>query len=369
MAKVGDTVRYLNDIGGGVIKRIEGKLAYVEEDGFETPVLLKELVVVLPAGHTPQTGAKLMFDQAAFDKGKKAEAPVQKVEISQPEPELPLMETLHGEKLNITLAFEPADPKALSKTTFNAVLVNDSNYILSFTFLSRSEQMRDWKLVYNGEVMPNELIDLAQYTHQSIGEIERVALQCIAYKKDKNFELKAPLNSVRKIDLTKFHKLHCFRTGLYFDTPVLEFPLITDDRPVKSVEQNIAVLKESLDKNPPSPKEADRLKEKYAKNIDKPSPHKLLPLIVKDLHINELLDNTAGMEPKDILQYQMDTIRKVLGQHSKRKGQKLVFIHGKGEGVLRKALWDLLKKEYPKYDIQDASFKEYGFGAALVTIH
>ena len=38
MAKTGDTVRYLNAVGGGIIKRIEGQTAYVEEDGFETPV-------------------------------------------------------------------------------------------------------------------------------------------------------------------------------------------------------------------------------------------------------------------------------------------------------------------------------------------
>ena len=49
--KVGDIVRYLNATGGGKVTRIEGKLAYVEEeDGFETPVLVKECVVVDPDG-------------------------------------------------------------------------------------------------------------------------------------------------------------------------------------------------------------------------------------------------------------------------------------------------------------------------------
>ena len=39
MIKIGDTVRYLNAVGGGVVRKIEGKVAYVDEDGFETPVL------------------------------------------------------------------------------------------------------------------------------------------------------------------------------------------------------------------------------------------------------------------------------------------------------------------------------------------
>lgn len=47
MAKIGDTVRFPNTTGGGKITKIEGRIAYVEEDGFETPVLLNEVVVVL----------------------------------------------------------------------------------------------------------------------------------------------------------------------------------------------------------------------------------------------------------------------------------------------------------------------------------
>ena len=37
MAKIGDTVRFLNSVGGGKITRIEDKIAYVDDGGFETP--------------------------------------------------------------------------------------------------------------------------------------------------------------------------------------------------------------------------------------------------------------------------------------------------------------------------------------------
>ena len=51
MAKVGDTVRFLSTTGGGRVVKIDGQIAHVEEDdGFVTPVLLKELVVVSVAG-------------------------------------------------------------------------------------------------------------------------------------------------------------------------------------------------------------------------------------------------------------------------------------------------------------------------------
>lgn len=227
MAKVGDTVRFLNSTGGGKITRIEGRLAYVEENGFETPVLVSEVVVVLPAGQNPaNSGARLMFDQKAFDEGRK-KAPEPKPEPA-PEPELPLVETERGENLNIVLGFEPADIKSLSKTRIGAVLVNDSNYFLSFVLLARNEEDHAWQTVYQGEVAPNELIDLASYTQDTIVGLERIVFQAIAYKKGKTFAVKSPVNVSKKLDLTKFYKLHCFRPGIYFDNPVIEVPLYSE---------------------------------------------------------------------------------------------------------------------------------------------
>ena len=60
--------------------------------------------------------------------------------------------------------------------------------------------------------------------------------------------------------------------------------------------------------------------------------------------------------------------RKTLKEHEKKHGTKIVFIHGKGEGVLRKALVNELQYRYKQYTYQDASFREYGYGATLVTI-
>ena len=51
MAKIGDTVRFLSSTGGGRVVKIDGQIAHVEEDdGFITPVLMKELVVVSAPG-------------------------------------------------------------------------------------------------------------------------------------------------------------------------------------------------------------------------------------------------------------------------------------------------------------------------------
>ena len=370
MAKIGDTVRFLNSTGGGKITRIEGQIAYVDDDGFETPVLLKEVVVVMPAGHEKAAGApKTIFDQKAFDEGRKAtESPKSAVdkdpgrktaEYPAPQPALPVEETAHGEKPNIVLAFESDDVKHLDKSRFGAVLVNDSNYYLDFTFLRRSDEERGWSVVFSSTVAPNEMSDLVQLTHEDLPKYDRIAFQCIAYKKGKHFTLQAPVSVSRKLDLTKFHKFHCFRPGLYFDSPVLEVPLVTDGVASKPLEVNVAEMRDAMAGQKPDKDTAKELSKKY--RVDSghkgrqpgaaENPHKVLPLIEVDLHIGELTDSLTGMEPKDMLALQ------------------LVFIHGKGEGVLRKAVLDLLKKEYPKAELQDASFREYGFGATLVTIH
>ncbi|MDR0686851.1 MAG: hypothetical protein LBF79_05290 [Dysgonamonadaceae bacterium] len=87
-----------------------------------------------------------------------------------------------------------------------------------------------------------------------------------------------------------------------------------------------------------------------------------------DLHIGQLVDNTRGMSNKDMLDYQLDTFRKIMNNHRTKKGQRIVFIHGKGDGVLRTALLGELRLKYPKTSSQDAPFHKYGFGATLVTI-
>ena len=74
------------------------------------------------------------------------------------------------------------------------------------------------------------------------------------------------------------------------------------------------------------------------------------------------------MSPADILNLQIDEFRKVMDANLRNKGQKIVFIHGKGEGVLRNALMKELNYRYKGHQVQDASFREYGFGATQVTI-
>ena len=100
MAKVGDTVRYLNAVGGGRIVRIEGNIAVVDDDGFETPVLLRECVAVSTDQNT-RMGAAIETPQPS----KQAQpAQAQTTHTTQPAiPSEAAIETPGGDNLNIVL--------------------------------------------------------------------------------------------------------------------------------------------------------------------------------------------------------------------------------------------------------------------------
>lgn len=234
MVKPGDTVRYLNDVGGGTVVRVEGRIAYVDDGGFETPFQVSELVVVMPAGHKPERPGRMMFDQSAFDAGRSAKRPEPEPEPepqTAPEEEFPIEETEYGDDLTLTLAFEPEDVKKLPDTKFSMFLVNDSNYFVTYRLLRRDGEA-GWILAASGDAAPNELVDLGTQTQESVRQLERIVFQALAYKRDKPFEVKTPVSVSRKLDLTKFFKLHCFRPGVYFETPALEIPLYAE-RPRK----------------------------------------------------------------------------------------------------------------------------------------
>lgn len=57
-----------------------------------------------------------------------------------------------------------------------------------------------------------------------------------------------------------------------------------------------------------------------------------------------------------------------MDENKRNKGQKIVFIHGKGDGILKNAILKELSSKYKSAYYQDASFREYGYGATMVTI-
>lgn len=203
-----------------------------------------------------------------------------------------------------------------------------------------------------------------------------------AYKRDKEFVKKPVVNVQLKIDKVKFYKLHSFRENDFFEQPALLYTIVENDAQKSELCVDADTLAEGMlahnaDKGTASNTGVsgcsadDSYVRRYADG-KKGNPfvsREKGDVQVVDLHADAILETTAGMSHVDILNYQLDVFRKTLEENKGCKGKKIVFIHGKGEGVLRNAVVNELRYRYKKYKYQDASFQEYGYGATQVTIY
>lgn len=349
--KIGDKVRFLSEVGGGIVKGFQGKdLVLVEdEDGFGIPIPIHECVVI---------------DTDDYNIKRKPESWQSEQPAAVLKPDIPIVprqsEIRGGDVLNVFLAYVPEDTRKIAVTSFETYLVNDSNYFLYYTYLSA--EGKAWKNRSHGLIEPNTKLMLEEFTKEDLNDLERVAVQFIAFKCDKPATIKPAISIELRIDTIKFYKLHTFNESVFFKEPALIYDLVKNDVLAKQVYvsaeelQEALLQKKSIDKSQKT-SIVKQNQERTRKNV-----------LEIDLHIDELLDNTHGMSNSEILDYQLTKFREIMEANKCKQEQKIIFIHGKGDGVLRKALLEELKRKYKKCSYQDASFQEYGFGATMVTI-
>ncbi len=90
-----------------------------------------------------------------------------------------------------------------------------------------------------------------------------------------------------------------------------------------------------------------------------------VPPMEVDLHIEKLVNSYRGMSNHDILNLQMETAKRQIEFAARKRIQRLVFIHGVGEGVLKAEL-DYLLGRYDNLKFYDADYQKYGIGATEV---
>lgn len=378
--KIGDKVRFLSEVGGGRVSGFQGKdIVLVEdEDGFEIPTSVHDVVVVEQDDYAmgKMISAKMEAQQKAEehaatelhqdsrsiksilnDHDEQTDMHVDEYDAADREITFraPVQEREGGNKLSAYLAFVPVDIKEITHTRFETYIVNDSNYYIHYSYLVAEGNA--WTLKSVGEVEPNTKLFIEEFGREVLNDMGRIGVQLTAYKKDKPFLLKPAIDVQFRIDPVKFYKLHVFEENEFFEQPSLLFTIVDNDEVARPLVVDSKRLKEQMYKD-----------EKIIAHEGKKKRQKDDGTLVIDLHADELLETTAGMNAADILHYQLDVFKKTMDENKKKKGQKIVFIHGKGEGVLRHALVHELNYRYKSCTYQDASFQEYGYGATQVTI-
>ena len=355
--KIGDKVRFVSETGGGIVSGFRGKdIVLVEdEDGFDIPEHIKDVVVV---------------DDSAFD--KRPAAPLPK---PQPAPATPSASALKkekpvktevyersgGDKLCVFLAFLPLEePGTTQKGRYEIFLINDCNYFISFSYMTAIGTT--WTYKGSGEVEPNTQMPLGEITLDEINEMGKVAIQLIGYKKNKPFMIKQPVYVEYRLDPVKFFKKNSFRENDFFDEDAMIFTVIENDRVVRNRPLDVENITIGGDVG---------IEEKKASPRGKAGLSNVRLVdgkIVVDLHADKLIDDFTHLTSKDILDRQMKCFHDTLEEYKKKKGQQIIFIHGKGDGVLRHSIIHELNYKYKTYNYQDASFREFGYGATQVTI-
>lgn len=403
--KIGDKVQFLSDIGGGKIAGFQGKdIALVEdEDGFQIPTPISDLVVMSSGDEysssksvQKKSGVEDSVESAdpdTFNMSVKAKINAFSADAIEDEEEYDaadreitykakVKERKGGNVLNLYYAFVPEDVKNFSKSTFACYLINDSNYYVHYLYMSIEGQ--SFKLRGEGELEPNTKIYIESFAPDQLNEIDRVRFQLLSFKRDKDFVAKPVCDVQFRIDKVKFYKLHTFQPSEFFDEPALLYPVVKNDdvAQLKPVEADKLIYVEEDNSNAVKPKKGNlnnvsvneqaynKLKGLEKLNTSKHAQSKKSndDVLVVDLHADKLLETTVGMGTADILNYQLDFFRRTLEENKHNKGRRIVFIHGKGEGVLRHAIVNELRYRYKNYPYQNASFQEYGYGATQVTI-
>ena len=402
--KIGDKVRFLSDTGGGFIAGIKGKIVLVEdEDGFQIPTPINEIVIVEDSA-TDRAKMRIDQHQRGMEDGEDNRSIKQRLSTSSVDDEgnddwrnvdtditldddpslnfeAPAKERVGGDELSLYLAFVPQDTKALSTSNFKSYLINDSNYYVHFSYLIKTEDK--WNLKTVGELESNMKLLIENFTLADLNDMLHGCIQLHVYKHDKTFDLKPTCDIQVNIDAVKFYKLNTFRDNLFFDEPALIYTLVENDKlkenqmvealRVKDEVTPKALLTSLNTSNHSEDVKIEEKVKKLANPYKSKSPRLAKQMlnddkIVIDLHADKLLETTTGMSSSDILEYQLDTFRRIIEQYKSQKGKKIIFIHGKGEGVLRHALIHELNYKYKHFSYQDASFREYGYGATQVTI-
>ena len=340
----GTRVKFLNDIGGGVVRGFSAdNYAIVEtDDGFEMPVPVNELLidtsVSYEAGENRATGQ----NEASLS-GKDAEI--------SPGFEEKKYQSFQGE---VFLYIVPQNDKALHVSNFDLYLINDSNYIFNYLISYRDSQLSTH--IAEGSIDPDTKLEIESYTQTAISKLKELRLQGFFYKHGL-MDTVTPVDQTSSLEGISFYKVNFFEENDFFHQKAI---------PLKKREDHqMEVALDSL-------KESDigkviELKEKAEKKKQHKSPKNDV-LEEVDLHIEELVENPGELSNAEIVNTQLARFEFALDTALRGNTRKIVFIHGVGNGRLKHELRKKLERKYPELRYQDASFKEYGYGATMVYI-
>lgn len=352
----GDKVSFLNSSGGGIVTRIISPqmVSVAIEEGFEIPTLTSELLKI----ETQDSGSRI-FDKhyRVLTEARDTDRPAQQVGAQQAKEEVfertfPLRKTKGPDSEAIWLAFKPHDQKWLITGILDVCLLNPTDYDMLYSFLIHQHD-NQWKGMDYDVLPPESGITIATITRDELNAWLEGSVQLL-FQKELQARLVMPVNSNFRLKFSRFQKEDNYINNAFINERALLL--------------NLTVVK-GADTSPASTEGADfqfdaRVKtEKPKALIDK---HRIAAFeAVVDLHVSALQENYTKLSNHEILKIQTDYFSKCLESALESQYHKVIFIHGIGNGTLRNTLLEILR-QYTGLKVQNASFKNYGYGAIEV---
>jgi hypothetical protein len=199
---------------------------------------------------------------------------------------------------------------------------------------------------------------IRKFLPDNLNHIIRFDLQVLLYKED-FFIPKEPVCYTAFFNPSEVYSGKALSDNNYFDRKALVFSVFDFNKKKNFTHPGGLNVSELLkEKEPVKKQESLSREEKKTKN----GPDEV------DLHIEAISDNYQGLSNSEILDLQMARFKVTLDTAIIHKTRRIIFIHGIGNGKLKFTLRKSLDEKYPDLQYQDASFKEYGYGATMVLI-
>ena len=194
--------------------------------------------------------------------------------------------------------------------------------------------------------------------------------------------------------MVKLAKRHAFRENPFFDEDALVIPVLEAydgsqqapaEEPQPAPSRSGALPQRAIKQKKPAetPQRASQQANQKAsqkptkQSAPQPQPERKQPeppaapeqTIEKvGLEAERILPNATGMTPHEVLLYQLKNFRRELDKRLERRGSKVIFIHGAGQGVLHQLIINRIEQDYPMVQYRDVTFDGFPMGAIEVTI-
>lgn len=363
----GDKVKFLNQRGGGTVVRIirPGLVAVLIDDGFEIPTPESELVKI-----GGDSAAARYFSDTTENKPKANTTQPIPTPPSPNEPQssdavadtyleaLPPAAKGSSNAPGVYLAFEPVDQKWLISGALELTLSNLSDYDVLYTLFHKDPgggyTGRDY-----GSIPP---------MHKAVVDvIKREALEYVAdgivqlmFIREKMPSVWLPFIAVYKMKPVRFTKEDNYKFYAFLNRKAFVYQLaeISKLKPASRLEEI-----EKYGEEPVIVEKAEQVKPLSFIARHKTGPREA----VVDLHAEAILEDHREVPPAELLNLQVAYFTRCMEAAIIDNYYKVIFIHGVGNGVLKKAIIERLR-EYPNVIWQQAPFARFGMGAIEVMI-